>query len=147
MKMVRKFGGGVKDSKGSYAAGVRLGNAKSAKWAHRASGGRCMGDVEGDKPKMNFGRPGRASGGSVKKKADGGWVGEGDSGKRLREEGDHLRDAVVARGFTPSGINMSDSRREAMDRTARDEVSATYAAANKAEGRKFGGRTRMKKKG
>lgn len=66
--MMRKFGKDMKDSKGSYAKGVRLGNSKSAKWLHRASGGRCeMGEVEGNMPKMNLGKPGRKHGGKVAK--------------------------------------------------------------------------------
>ncbi len=71
--MLRKFGMGQSDKAG-YAAGVRLGQKKTAKWLNRKSGGRCMtadvddlGEAEGGKARQHLGRPGRKAGGSVKR--------------------------------------------------------------------------------
>ena len=66
---VRKFGAGMRDGSG-YAAGVRLGQAKTAKWLRRATGGRCeddLDDVEGGKARQRLDRPGRKHGGKVAK--------------------------------------------------------------------------------
>lgn len=192
---LRKFGEGMRDSKASYASGVRLGNAKSQKWLHRATGGRCdMGGVEGAMPKARMDRPGRKHGGkvakpktdhdedddgwkhggSVKKKADGGWVGEGDSGKKLREDADDLdkgAKAKVTNGFGKAALGaagtgffrLGKSASGMGDRAAKvgsigvlgsglgdmfegmkDSTTARrkYNAADKAEGRKSGGKVK-----
>ncbi len=84
MKGCRMFGGGMVGSRKSYASGVRLGNAKSAKFLKRASGGRCeMGDVEGNASTPRLDKPGRkqyAAGGRISnlgKYAHGGKVHKG----------------------------------------------------------------------
>ena len=166
---MRKFGMGAKDSSGSYASGVRLGNAKGAKWLHRAAGGRCeMGEVEGDKAKMRFDRPGRKHGGSVKKKADGGWIGEGDSGKKLREGATETRKeankgSLLSAGAMGSGLGMvagggpkakligSGLAALGVPSAVRmfkgnAKADTMEKEADKAEGRKSGGRTKAKSK-
>lgn len=180
MKMgrIRKFGGGVKDSKGSYAQGVRLGNAKSAKWAPRKDGGRCVDDdgddIEGGVSKQRLDRPGRKHGGSVKKRADGGWVGEGDSGKALKEKSaaadrqstsDAVKSAVPLGigtgalaglagsmskagrfGKLASGALIASGVKPTIDMVKNEnKAKALSKAGDEAEGRKFGGRARMKK--
>lgn len=131
----------------------------------RARGGACMmGEVGGESAKPNLAKPGI-------KRASGGWIGEGDSGKRLREKAKEVRDepafgkallgnvgqaasaALMGRRRGPglgaaalAGTTAYAGKKYYDSLTQDTRAKALEDEADKAEGRKFGGRLRFKSK-
>lgn len=154
-----------------------MGAAKIGRLVGRKNGGRApepdaddkvskakkkpesAGPVDGAPAKMRLDRPGRRM-----KRADGGWTGEGDSGKALKEKAATSRDegisdgrkglipaalgtafAGASRGLTKKlgvGAALYGAAKMAQGFNRELEARKLDAEADKAEGRKGGGRVK-----